>query len=274
MSKNIKDLFAALWHNYIQVTPTAHKIHEILGTTQNSAVDGLQSDIVNDHIALRTFNIDKVSLDKLAMHFQMLGYVQGGQYNFTQKKLFAKHFEHPDKNVPKVFISQLLIEEFSPTVQDIIRELVAHIDSQDVYNKNFLYSGRHWDIESHIYEQLLKESEYAAWMYIWGYGANHFTVNVNELQNFKTLKAVNDALLEEGFKLNEAGGLIKGSPEVLLEQSATLADEVLVDFGDKSMMIPSCFYEFAYRYAKSNGELYSGFVEASANKIFESTDKR
>ncbi|MGL4837356.1 MAG: DUF1338 domain-containing protein, partial [Shewanella sp.] len=35
---------------------------------------------------------------------------------------------------------------------------------------------------------------------------------------------------------------------------------------------PSCFYEFALRYPKANGELYTGFVAASADKIFESTN--
>ncbi len=36
--------------------------------------------------------------------------------------------------------------------------------------------------------------------------------------------------------------------------------------------IPSCFYEFAKRYPQADGELYTGFVAASADKIFESTN--
>ena len=51
-----------------------------------------------------------------------------------------------------------------------------------------------------------------------------------------------------------------------------MADRADVRFADQTAAIPSCFYEFARRYAKPDGELYSGFVAASADKIFESTD--
>ncbi|MGL4896671.1 MAG: DUF1338 domain-containing protein, partial [Shewanella sp.] len=61
-------------------------------------------------------------------------------------------------------------------------------------------------------------------------------------------------------------------PEVLLEQSSTMADTIAVEFSDGVLEIPSCFYEFALRYPKANGELYTGFVAASADKIFESTN--
>ncbi len=66
----------------------------------------------------------------------------------------------------------------------------------------------------------------------------------------------------------------KGQPEVLLEQSSTLADDYAVMFSDGELRIPSCFYEFAIRYPKADGELYTGFVAASADKIFESTNAR
>jgi hypothetical protein len=46
-----------------------------------------------------------------------------------------------------------------------------------------------------------------------------------------------------------------------------------VEFTNKTVKLPSCFYEFAKRYPLENGELYSGFVAASADKIFESTNK-
>ena len=79
-------------------------------------------------------------------------------------------------------------------------------------------------------------------------------------------------LRSEGFDINEVGGEVKGSPQVYLEQSATMADKVFVKFSDGMQIIPGGFYEFAKRYPMENGELYQGFVEASANKIFESTD--
>jgi hypothetical protein len=37
--------------------------------------------------------------------------------------------------------------------------------------------------------------------------------------------------------------------------------------------VPACYYEFARRYPIANGELYQGFIAASADKIFESTNR-
>ena len=267
MHTDVKELFNQLWANYLEVTPSAKKIHAILGSSQ-------QNDVINDHIALRTFNIEKVNLEKLAAHLLALGYTEGGEYHFEAKKLYAKHFEHKDPTLPKVFISELLLEKCSEELQSIVRKLVDQIPEAAVTADNFLYSGRHWTIDQASYETLLAESEYAAWMSVWGYRANHFTVSVNALNNYETLESVNQALKDAGFPLNTSGGEIKGTPEVLLEQSSTLADEAPVQFTDGTRKIPSCFYEFARRYPMANGQLYGGFVAASADKIFESTNVR
>jgi len=267
MHTDVNTLFNNLWQNYLTVTPSAEKIHDLLGSTQ-------KDDIINDHIALRTFNIEKIGLEKLAAHFLALGYKECGEYHFEAKKLYAKHYEHSDPNQPKVFISELLIEKCSPELQAIVADMVNALPEHAVTEDNFLYSGTHWQVSTDTYKQLLKESEYAAWMSAWGYRANHFTVNINELATFDNIKDVNQALKNADFTLNTAGGEIKGSPEVLLEQSSTLADECAVAFSDAVMSIPSCFYEFAIRYPKADGELYTGFVAASADKIFESTNAR
>lgn len=86
------------------------------------------------------------------------------------------------------------------------------------------------------------------------------------------LHVVNNTLKQMGFTLNSAGGEIKGSADVLLEQSSTIADKIEVEVTDMTLTIPSCSYKFALRYPKANGELYSGFVAASADKMFESTN--
>lgn len=267
MHTDVNTLFDNLWQNYVAVTPSADKIHELLGSTQ-------KDDIINDHIALRTFNIEKVGLEKLAAHFLALGYKECGEYHFEAKKLYAKHYEHSDPTQPKVFISELLVDKCSPDLQAIVTEMVDKIDEKSVIAENFLYSGTHWQVSTETYKKLLAESEYAAWMAAWGYRANHFTVNINTLAKFDNILDVNQALKDAGFSLNTSGGEVKGSPEVLLEQSSTLADECTVSFSDREMNIPSCFYEFAIRYPKADGQLYTGFVAASADKIFESTNAR
>lgn len=266
MHTSISDLFGALWQNYIDITPSAQKIHQLLGN------DSINSDIVNDHIALRTFNIEIVNLAKLAAHFLALGYEKKGDYNFESKKLSAMHFEHPDPTVPKVFISELRVEELSDAAQKVIHKMVDQVDPQACLQKDFLYSGTHWDVSIEDYKLLRDESEYAGWMAAWGYRANHFTVSINYLKSATQLSSVNTRLLDAGFKMNEAGGLIKGGEDVCLAQSSTMADEAVARFSDGELLIPSCFYEFAQRYKMNNGEYYQGFVAASADKIFESTN--
>lgn len=134
-------------------------------------------------------------------------------------------------------------------------------------SSDLILRGRIWGIPSYdIYETLRQESEYAAWVYVFGFCVNHFTVSVNALRNFGSLPAVNAFLQSNGFALNTAGGLIKGSPGQALEQSATLADRVNVHFREGNFMIPACDYEFAFRYPDDSGRLYRSFEGTSAER--------
>ncbi|WP_068547874.1 DUF1338 domain-containing protein [Thalassotalea crassostreae] len=265
MSLNVEALFKNIWQQYLSVTPSADKIHQLLSSGD---------DLINDHVAFRTFNIAKVNLESLAEHLIELGYKECGQYHFELKKLDAKHFEHSNPELPKVFISELMVEKLSTEAQIIINRIVADIDSNLISSNEFLYSGRTWELSSQEYKTLLKESEYAAWLATWGYQANHFTVSVNHLAQYTALEQVNQRLKDSGFSLNTSGGEIKGNVEVMLEQSSTMADSIEVEFTDTQLKVPSCFYEFAKRHPKPCGNLYTGFVAASADKIFESTNQQ
>lgn len=265
MSQQVEQFFENLWQDYIKLTPSAAKVHEVLGEGR---------EIINDHVAFRTFNIAPVRLATLAEHFEAMGYVANGDYNFEAKKLVAKHYEHENPDLPKIFISELLVEEFSQELQDIVHKMVDQVDPGAVKQPDFLYSGTHWQVTGDEYDRLLEESEYAAWMSAFGFRANHFTVSVNALPGYKSLEQVNQKLKDVGFRLNTSGGEIKGSPEVYLEQSSTMADRAEVQFADGPKEIPSCFYEFAKRYEIAPNKLYTGFVAASADKIFESTNAK
>lgn len=257
-------LFESLWQDYIQrLCPSAAKVHQLLQEDEP---------LINDHIALRTFNIAPLGIETLAKPFVAIGYQACGDYVFESKKLVAKHYEHPDPKQPKVFISELKVEECSPELQEIVKKLVAQVDAGKLNDSAFLHGGRLWDLSFADYQMLAKESEYASWLAAHGYGANHFTVSVNQLNEYEEVKQVNDHLRTAGFTINENGGEVKGTPEVLLEQSSTMADKVAVRFSEGTEIIPGGFYEFAKRYPMENGELYPGFVAASADKIFESTN--
>lgn len=261
----ITDLFHSLWQQYLQVTPSALPIQQLLGQGQM---------VINDHIALRTFDLPDIGVEDLGNHFQNLGFCWQDEYYFEVKKLRARYLKHPDPQVPKVFISELQVGELSSMAQRIIGQLYQQLPNSFMRESQDLYAGALWQVSYKDYQQLLSESEYAAWLAAFGYRANHFTVSVNDLEGVSDLQQINATLLDAGYQLNRSGGTIKGSPQAMLEQSATLADHVQVAFSDQSVLIPSCFYEFALRYCDGHGQLYQGFVPTSADQIFDSTNHR
>ncbi len=262
---SIDTVFQSLWKDYVQLNPTASQIHDLIVSKGEK--------VVNDHVAFRTFRHPRTGVSKLAQVFVNEGYEFAGEYEFKEKKLYAQHFEHSDPDQPKVFISELLVEQFSSELQENVSKMIGEIPEGREDKSDFIYSGRLWKVSHKIYLDLMKESEYAAWLSAFGFRANHFTVLVNRLNFFKELAELNSFLEENGHTLNSSGGKIKGSPEVLLEQSSTMAKEIVVDFSDGAFEIPACYYEFAKRYSDTNGKLYQGFVAQSADKIFESTNK-
>ena len=254
-----------MWVDYININPLAKRIRDVLISEGE--------EIQNDHIALRTFNHPRVTIDVIAKPFLDSGYKYMGDYQFPEKKLYAKHFEHTDKTLPKIFISELKLEEFSVSLRETINSLLAQIPAGMENQFDFTSIGRPWSVSTKVYNDLLKESDYAAWVSAFGYRPNHFTVFINVLKKFSDITFLNTYLKDKGYKLNSSGGEIKGSKDVCLEQSSTLANNIEVEFSDGKLSIPACYYEFAKRYPMKNGELYQGFVAASADKIFESTSR-
>ncbi len=265
---NTTQIFDKLWTEYTERTPSAQKIKDLFLNKGN--------EVFNDHVAFRTFDDERVNIEVLAAPFIAAGYEEKGDYVFEAKKLYAKHFEHKtDSNAPRVFISQLKTKEFSEELQHTVTGLIDQLSKEDLNPSELVFKGRLWEQPSfEVYEKLQEESEYAAWLYVNGFCSNHFTVDVNKLNTFNTLQEVNEFLKQNDFKMNTSGGEIKGTPDVFLEQSSVLADRIPVDFKEGVKEITSCYYEFAFRYSMDNGELYSGFIAKSADKIFESTDMK
>jgi hypothetical protein len=260
----VAELFDALWADYVRMTPQAERIHRLLGARGDK--------VQNDHVALRTFGVPGIAIAALAKPFELVGYEPRDTYRFEDKKLNARYWQHPDATLPKLFISELCVGELSASAQQRIAALVAQLPAKFGERADLSWAGRPWQCTAADYEALLAESEYAAWMAAFGFRVNHFTVSVNALTSFASLAELNAFLVAEGFTLNTAGGAIKGSPADRLEQSSTRADTIAVDLAGETVQLPSCYYEFAKRYPLANGELFQGFVPASADKIFESTD--
>lgn len=97
---------------------------------------------------------------------------------------------------------------------------------------------------------------------------------VHDLKFTQDIRELNRFLKSSGVTLNDSGGEVKGSPDVLLEQSSTMAAPVPVGFDDGVWMVPGCYYEFAKRYPREDGSLFPGFIETSATRLFDSTNEK
>lgn len=261
------EVFDKLWQQYTHESPEVLRIYNLL--KQNG-----EAVIANDHIAFRTFDLSHINVTHLGKFFESMGYVAMGEYEFPIKKLYARHYEcKEDPSQPKIFISELKTREFSPYLQEHAQKCADSISKELLYSPELLYSGALWGpLDYEVYQKLLTESEYAAWLYVFGFRANHFTVAVNSLKKYTGLVDINQLLKDNGFSLNSSGGEIKGSESELLEQSSTIANKVIVKFIQGDFPVLNSYYEFAKRYPMENGKLYQGFIANSADKIFESTN--
>jgi hypothetical protein len=261
LSWSINKLLDLLWADYINFNPKVLEIYNL--------IKKYEPNIVNDHIAFRTINLENISINYIKNIFLDKGYKEIKSYYFKEKKLNAIHLEF--KDYPKIFLSELIIEEFPKDFKIIFNNLLKKLNLKKVQDKTLML-GAPWEKEYQTYMNLNKHSEYASWFYANGFRPNHFTISVNHLENLNSLEKLNSYLISQQIKLNESNGLIKGSSRLFLEQSSTVADLIKVKFNDTTKEIPSCYYEFAMRYKNENAELFEGFLESSADKIFESTN--
>ncbi|WP_191602042.1 DUF1338 domain-containing protein [Marinomonas algicola] len=261
------DFFQSLWKHYIEITPQADRVQKLFISAGE--------EIINDHVAFRTFANSPIALEKLEPLLTQLGYKAYGAFRFENKHLAARCYKHADENLPKIFLSELLTHELSEASQHIIDKMISQIPDDAVQSPAVFWQGPLWDKPTLAdYQTLSQESEYAAWLSTIGLKANHFTVSINHLKGFNDIATVNQLLLDNGYTLNSVGGLIKGTPELLLEQSSTMADKIEFTFADgETDSIPSCFYEFAIRHKQADGTLFDSFIEGNADKIFDSTNQ-
>lgn len=264
---DIETFFGELWKDYIAMTPQAERI--------KSAFEERGETIENDHVAFRTLALEPINLASLEPHILKLGYQRFEPYEFPEKKLKAYGYLPPSPGQPRVFLSELLVDQLSQPAQAVLRRIAGEVDPARVAKPDVLWAGRLWEpIEWWEYELLQEESEYAAWLASIGIRPNHFTISVNGLTKHPEVEEVLKVVEEIGFRVNDSGGRVKGSPSVLLEQGSTMADRIQQPFADGPHEVPTCYYEFAKRYPKPDGKLFDGFVAASADKIFESTDAK
>ncbi|XP_021908770.1 uncharacterized protein LOC110822850 [Carica papaya] len=278
---------------YLDRNPTAKAILELVSSFGNDQ-------ICYDHLAFRTFGVNGYGIDSVASFFTDYGYTPKEELRFPAKKLKALWFSPPSIPVPdggsgisgpplpRVFISELLVDQMSPQTQEIIRKCTS---ASGRGNKHAALSSAlgylTWEKPLYTeFKQLARESEYAAWTLVNGYALNHVTISVHRLKShLNNIKSLNQFIEEKGFKLNSEGGVLKVSPDGLLQQSSTVADSIQFYFSDGvTESVPCSYIEFAERLVlpqykdlpdREVEEFHrrDGFEVGNADKIFESTSK-
>ena len=258
---------------------------------------------VNDHIAFRTFAIQRpqtgvVSLSRI---FQVLGYRAAGVYQFEDKHLNAVHFQHPNAQFPKIFISELRTWELGadaepiwkrtrhhrpPLADEVLVELSAwkglsesrRADLQDLVVREFLELP--WPLpERAEVEQVNRVSQYAAWVLVHGYNVNHFTslVNSHGVPALDSLEKTIAALQRVGVPVKSE---IEGEVGSKLRQSATEAVRIDVDVLENGVQRRFPWSYAYFELAERNPILdpvtgkmsrFEGFLGPQATHLFEMT---
>ena len=287
--KTINLVLESLFETYSKRVPDVTKITEAM--VSNNIVSN-QSEIINDHIAFRTMGVKHLGIKSFEKIFLKHGYKKRDFYSFKEKKLNAYWYSHSEKNMPRIFISELKVDELSKDAQKIIKQYTNQVkndpvDNIDLNNSNEIINfltNPLWTLPSLFhYNELLKETEYGSWVIYNRYYLNHYTISVHELkEKYNTLEDFNKFLNSIGVKLNDSGGVIKESKDGFLLQSSSVANKVNAHFKEGRSLISGSYVEFAERKIlpefinldlnKINStHRRDGFETSNADKIFEST---
>ena len=288
--EGLKIIMDKLMQRYSERVPDVMKI---INAMIEIGIINDKHDIQNDHIAFRTLGVPQLgirSLEKIFLHY---GYTKKEHLNFAAKKLDAYWYAPPENHFPRIFISELRVNELSDEAQHIIRSYtnevkndpVDELDLDDAQAVGDFLHRALWRLPSvEDYQKLLAESEYAAWVIYNRYYLNHYTISLHHLkEGYNTCEQFNDFLESIGIKLNNSGGKIKVSPDGLLRQSSTVAQVIEAPFANgMKHLIAGSYVEFAERRVlpafvhldKSDlkrEHFRDGFEAGNADKIFEST---
>ena len=260
MSSPARQLLDLLWQRYEQHVPYARTFVELAAGRFD-----------NDHVALRSLRRPGSGIELFAPVFERLGWRRAGRYDFPDASLDAIHLSHPD-GLPRVFISELRVSELSPRAQEILAGLPAGEPAPIVPSGPgiepaplLVASLADWFRAPSIVPseaallELERESQYGAWILLFGREVNHFTASVDDVEAWAARMA------QAGVPMK---GEIEGERGASLRQTATRAAPrtVRTDRGEREW--PYAYLEIAQR---SGG--FDGFVTSQARQLFDMTKR-
>jgi len=264
--------------------------------------------VVNDHIAFRSLRLvvknsagkTNLGIPYIARIAIALGYEVAGEYEFPDCHLYAHHYRHPAQDrfdLPKLFISELIVDELPASVATQIAQTVSsgrylnlQTNKREIAQKDPVEQAvdrlqtafiRPWDPPKRsVVEAVNAISQYGAWVLLHGYAPNHFTGYVNRQQtpDYPDIETTARGLAELGVPMKT---MIEGRRGSGLWQTATQAatEKVWVrdDISDTLIQIPwpYAYYEIAERnWVEMPGKpkvWFDGFLSPQARNLFEMT---
>jgi hypothetical protein len=258
----------------------------------------------NDHIALRTIasQVPLAGIATLGRIFEALGYYAAGTYQFPDKFLSAVHLEHPNRNLPKIFISELQLAALPAATRETILRTVrtqrlpisdetlatlAQLDDHPEQLSDSLvqrvvaeFHELPWNLPEKADVLAVNQvSQYGAWVLVHGYNVNHFTslINSQGAGALCDIERTAAALAAAGVPMKaEIEGLV-GSR---LRQTATEAVVIDVPVAENglqgSMPWSYAYFELAERGTWLNPstgltERFEGFLGSQATQLFDLT---
>jgi hypothetical protein len=280
-----QELWQRLWEDYNRRVPYA-------GVYQKMIEDAGGA-IASDHIAFRSLRLtsqnQNLGIPYLAKIVEPLGYEAVREYHFPDSHLFARHYQHED-GLPKLFISELIVDELPEAIASAIQESVAtanfdpirsDLEATDIIPQLANTFRRPWlPPKKSIVEAVNRVTQYGAWVLIHGYSVNHFTgyVNRQNTPKYPDIETTALGLAQLGIPMKAE---IEGSYSTGLRQTATQAVTEMVSVRDdaslETLQIPwtYAYYEIAERHLVEDESgkkvLFEGFLDAQARNLFEMT---
>ncbi|RUR89142.1 DUF1338 domain-containing protein [Nostoc sp. PCC 7120 = FACHB-418] len=294
------NLFSLLWQNYSARVTYARTYQQMITSAGGT--------VANDHIAFRSLRLSidrpqgKVNLGigYLSQIAEALGYEPAGEYIFPQTHLYALHYRHPQQaefDLPKLFISELIVDELPDKIAQLIVQTVSTIPDnftspvkyfhqekgndeviaqqlQKVFTRPWLTPRRS------VVEEVNNITQYGAWVLLHGYAVNHFTgyVNRHQTPEYADIDHTARGLANLGVPMKAE---IEGDVTCGLRQTATQAVKEMVtvidDISGQEVEIPwtYAYYEVAQRYPlqvePGKEALFDGFLGNNAQQLFEMT---
>jgi Domain of unknown function (DUF1338) len=274
---------------------------------RNEAFDVLSlqtklSDLVLDHYALIDLPGPHCGIPTLTRLFHLIGYHHAGQGYLAEKQndfvwLSCQHFKQEAKTaLPQVVVADFRLSCLPKEIQTIVQhyasyanpppwsrwiDWIQHCQSGEKTNQTILVdeivhylSHRPWPLPTVREFKTVEEfNPLLAWVLVHGHRVNHFGLAIYLMSRFHSFADFNRWIATH-LPLSLRGSIVKGSPQLGIEQTASVAQCVSMKLADGSVQISKPFIEFVWRYLQRSNPIYwedyfQGFISENADRVIE-----